>query len=115
TSNYMLELPEELVRRKIYPKFHSSLLRVHEPNDNTIFPSREVQRFYNFGMPDDQEWLVEEIVRHEWVGKRVRFWVKWTAGDFTWESPAALDELTALNDYFEAHGVTRWQELPRVR
>ncbi|KAF8133131.1 hypothetical protein K438DRAFT_1998235 [Mycena galopus ATCC 62051] len=103
-SNYTLELPEELVRRKIYPKFHSSLLRAHEPNDNTIFPSREVQRFYDFGMPDDQEWLVEEIVRHEWVGKHMRFWVKWTAGDFTWESPAALDELTALDDYFEAHG-----------
>ncbi|KAF8143278.1 hypothetical protein K438DRAFT_2109820 [Mycena galopus ATCC 62051] len=63
-------------------------------------------------MPDDQEWLVDEIVWHEWAGKQVKFWVNWTAGDFTWESPAALDELSALDDYFEANGVTRWQELP---
>ncbi|KAF8193185.1 hypothetical protein K438DRAFT_1761891 [Mycena galopus ATCC 62051] len=25
-------------------------------------------------MPDDQEWMVDEIVRHEWSGKQVKFW-----------------------------------------
>jgi hypothetical protein len=114
TSTYTLELPSELASRKIHPTFHGSLLRPHEPNDNVIFPSREAQRFYDFGVPDDQEWFVDEIVRHEWTGNQVKFWVKWTAGDYTWETPAALNELQALDDYFEAYGVTRWQGLPKI-
>jgi hypothetical protein len=62
TSNYTLALSEDLVRRGNHPTFHSSLLRAHEPNDELIFPSREANRFYDFGMPDNQEWLVDEIV-----------------------------------------------------
>src|ERR1700677_1298572 len=50
SSNYELELSEELIAWRIYPKFHISLLR---PYDNVVFPSRESRSFYNFGMPDD--------------------------------------------------------------
>jgi hypothetical protein len=51
TSNYTLELSEELVARRIHPKFHVSLLRRYEPNNDVIFPSRESKRFYDFRMP----------------------------------------------------------------
>jgi len=33
TSNYTLELPSELVKRQVHPKFHVSLLRLHKPNE----------------------------------------------------------------------------------
>ena len=39
TSNYELDLSPELKARQIHPKFHVSLLRPHEPNDDTLFPS----------------------------------------------------------------------------
>jgi len=40
TSNYELELPMELVKQQIHNRFHMSLLRPHNPNDNALFPSR---------------------------------------------------------------------------
>jgi hypothetical protein len=73
TSNYDLELSEELIRRRIVPKFHASLLRPFEPNDDSIFPSRESKRFYDFGMPDDEEWMVDEIVGHKFIGWSIKF------------------------------------------
>jgi hypothetical protein len=112
TSTYTLELSEDLRRRHNHPTFHSSLLRAYKPNDEVIFPSREANRFYDFGMPDDQEWYVEEIKTHRWSGKSVKFHVKWTAGDHTWEPPRNLEDCVALDQYFEAMGVSRWQDLP---
>ncbi|KAJ7215172.1 hypothetical protein C8J57DRAFT_979321, partial [Mycena rebaudengoi] len=112
-STYSLELTPELRSRKIHPTFHGSLLQPHEANDKSIFPSQEAQRFYDFGMPAKQDWLVNEIVKHKWTGKRtVRFWVKWTAGDHTWEPLANVNELQALDEYLQSQGATNWQDLP---
>lgn len=113
TSNYKLELSTELAERGIHPTFHTSLLRPHEPNDETIFPGREAKAYYDFGMPDDLEWFVEEIDGHRWVGRRVEFRVKWTAGDYTWEPYGNVDDAAALDDYFSLMGVTEWKELAR--
>ncbi|KAJ7281692.1 hypothetical protein C8J57DRAFT_1500380 [Mycena rebaudengoi] len=105
SSSYELDLPEELRCRRIHAHFHASLLREHQQNDLDIFPSREVGRFYDFGMPDDEEWLVENILEHSWVGPwSVRFRVKWTAGDITWEPPKHLEEVRHLDEYYELHG-----------
>ena len=67
TSNYMLELPSELVRRQIHPKFHIGLLRLHEPNDNALFPNRASVDAYDFGAPDDAKWIVDELDSHPMV------------------------------------------------
>jgi hypothetical protein len=112
-STYKLELPMELTARRIHPRFHVSLLRPHQPNNDDIFPSREVGRFYDFGMPKNQEWMVEAIISHKWTGPRsLRFRVKWTAGDITWEPPKHLEETLHLDEYYELHAVERWQDLP---
>ncbi|KAJ7640210.1 hypothetical protein B0H17DRAFT_854599, partial [Mycena rosella] len=85
----------------------------HEPNNEVIFPSREANRFYDFGMPDNQEWHVEEIMSHQWKsGRSVEFHIKWTAGNYTWELRTHLEECTSLDQYLEAMGVAKWQELP---
>jgi hypothetical protein len=44
TSNYILELPEELQHRGIHPKFHVSRLRPHVQNDDLLFPLGGVGR-----------------------------------------------------------------------
>jgi hypothetical protein len=64
TSNYMLELPSELVRRRVHPKFHVSLLRPHEPNDDALFPNRASVDVYDFSTPDDAEWIVDKLNSH---------------------------------------------------
>jgi hypothetical protein len=63
-SNYELELPTELIHRRIHPRFHMSLLRPHQPNDDNLFPNRKRAEPYNFGVPDDAKWYVDEIVGH---------------------------------------------------
>jgi hypothetical protein len=113
SSNYELELSEELKARRIHPRFHVSLLRPFEPNDDTLFPGRESKRFYNFGMPDDDEWLIDEIMGHRFVGKSIEFNVQWTAGDHTWEPYAHVRDLEALDHYYALMGVTRWQSLAK--
>ncbi|KAJ7342920.1 hypothetical protein DFH08DRAFT_811256 [Mycena albidolilacea] len=100
TSTYTSELSEDLTKCQIHLTFHSSLLRAHEPNDETIFPSQDARRFYDFRQPANQE-----------LCNSLKFRVKWTAGDFTWETPATLDECQALDDYFEVQGIQLWQDL----
>ena len=78
-----------------------------------LFPSHESKHFYNFGMPDDDEWLVDEIVGHRYSGKSIEFNVRWTAGDHTWEPYLSVKDLEALDHYFALMGITCWQQLGR--
>ena len=114
SSAYELELSEELRKRRIFPKFHVSLLRPYIPNDETLFPHREPKKFYDFGMPDKTEWLVDEIIGHQWNGPEVVFQVKWNLGDTTWEPLEECEKLGALTRYLEVIGVNEWKELPKV-
>ncbi|KAL1938573.1 hypothetical protein VTO73DRAFT_11596 [Trametes versicolor] len=85
TSSYTLELPGELVRRDI--------------------PGTGGQKFYDFGAPDEQEWLVDDIAGHRWTSKSIEFLVHWSTGEHTWEPLAHCDELKALDDYLALMGV----------
>jgi hypothetical protein len=68
TSSYELELPEQLVKCRIYPMFHVNLLRPHQPNNDILFPNRTSSDAYDFGAPEELEWLVDEIIGHHWEG-----------------------------------------------
>src|ERR1700726_822976 len=113
TSNYELDLPDELVKRRIHPRFHVDLLRAHQPNDDALFPDRRTVDAYDFGAPEDAEWYMDEIVGHRWHGRRIEFQVRWSLGDTTWENLATCDELEALDKYLEVMGITDWRELAR--
>jgi len=78
-SNYMLDLPAEMRARRINPTFHASLLRPFEPNDNERFPHRDTSFLYDYGTPEDNEWWVDEILAHRWIGKRIEFNVLWSS------------------------------------
>ena len=114
TSNYTLELPDDLCKRKIHPTFHISRLWRHEPNDEKLFPNREAQVFYDLGMPADAEWYVDHIMEHRGKGRTLRFRVKWSLGDETWEPLANVDDLSALDEYLETQGVSRVGDLVKV-
>src|ERR1700676_1452144 len=114
-SRYTLDLPPELKARRIHPSFHVSRLRHYLKSDDTIFPIREVRAFYDFGDADDDEWLVDDILAHQWKDNAVSFLVQWNLGDTTWEPYSECKELVALDRYLELLGIEEgdWKKLPR--
>ena len=113
-STYKVELPTQLRARNLHDRFHRSKLRPYYANDDALFPHREAHMFYDFGTPDDQEWLVEEILSHQWDKNRLSFQILWNLGDTTWEPYTACKDLQALDDYLRLLGVTLPSELPRT-
>jgi hypothetical protein len=113
TSNYELELLTELIHRRIHPRFHVSLLRPHQPNDDNLFPNTKRAEPYDFGAPDDAEWYVDEIVGHRWKGRNIEFLVKWNMGDSTWEPLGNCNELAAVDGYLTLMDIRDWRDLPK--
>ena len=94
---YMQELPPALQKRQIHSTFHESLLKPHYPSSDSAFPNRLQPEPYDFGITDDHEWFVDEIIGHRWKGKKVEYEVRWSLGDTTWETHANCNELAALD------------------
>ena len=92
-----------------------SRLRHYEKNDDVCFPKREVRAYYDFGDAEDNEWLVDDILTHQWNGNKVSFLVQWNLGDTTWEPYSECKELAALDRYLELLGIDDddWKKLPR--
>ncbi|GJE97660.1 polyprotein [Phanerochaete sordida] len=109
-STYKLDLPSELRQRGLHANFHASLLRIHRPNDDRRFPGRLHTQVTGLG--EDDEWLVERIVGHAGQAASARFKVQWQAGDVSWAPHSDVAHLSALQDYFEALGITKLSELP---
>jgi hypothetical protein len=99
--------------RNLHDRFHRSKLRPHFANDDALFPHREAHVFYDFGNPDDQEWLVEEILAHKWDRNTLVFQVHWNLGDTTWESLETCNDLQALQEYLQLIGVAEPWLLPQ--
>jgi len=114
-SRYTLDLPSELKARRIHPSFHVSRLRHYISNDDKVFPRCEVRAYYDFGDAEDNEWLVDEILAHQWNGNKVLFLVQWNLGDTTWEPYSECKDLEALDRYLELLGIDEndWKKLPR--
>ncbi|TFK59231.1 hypothetical protein BDN72DRAFT_731187, partial [Pluteus cervinus] len=113
TSTYTLELPSALQQRRINPTFHASLLRPYYASDDALFPNRAQPEPYDFGAADDQEWFVDELTAHRWVGRKLEFEVRWSQGDTTWEPLAHCEDLEALDRYLELRGVEKPAQLPK--
>jgi hypothetical protein len=78
-----------------------------------LFPHREAHALYDFGEPDHQEWLVDEILAHKWDNSDIYFQIRWNLGDTTWEPFEVCKDLQALDEYIRLIGVDHWQALPR--
>ncbi|KXN86853.1 hypothetical protein AN958_09551, partial [Leucoagaricus sp. SymC.cos] len=118
SSNYCLELPPALTKRKIHPMFHVSLLRPYNASNDALFPGRNKPEPYDFGIDNEHEWFIDELIGHRFTGhnnKNLEFEVRWSTGDTTWEPYQACKELIALDRYMELRGASNIAQLPRIR
>ncbi|KAJ3766042.1 hypothetical protein FB446DRAFT_606475, partial [Lentinula raphanica] len=110
-----IELPDQLKDRRVYDKFHVSLLCPYVETDTVLFPNRSKPEPYDFGAPSDAEEFVDSIRGHQWRRNKVWFEVWWSLGDVTLETYETVSKLKALDDYFAVQGVSRWQDLPKEK
>ncbi|CDO71993.1 hypothetical protein BN946_scf184943.g28 [Trametes cinnabarina] len=110
-NSYRIELPPTLKRRGIHNVFHASLLRVHEPNDDRLFPGRLDTQVFELE-DKENEWAIDKIVSHRGSGRQAMFEALWKSGDRTWVPFSAISHLQAMNAYLEAAGVSEIEALP---
>ncbi|OCH93665.1 hypothetical protein OBBRIDRAFT_707313, partial [Obba rivulosa] len=100
--SYKLELSADLRRRGLHDVFHSSLLRIHEPNDDRLFPGRlDSQLFELEDAEGEREWAVDRILSHKGSATGAVFEVLWKSGDCTWMPYAQISRLPVLADYLD--------------
>ena len=109
--SYLIEIPASMKQRGVHPVFHASLLRVHEPNDDRLFPGRLESQVLEVDDPED-EWVIERIKTHRGKGLSALFEVLWTSGDVTWVPLASVASTRALAEYLEASGLDDAAHLP---
>ncbi|KAF8799424.1 hypothetical protein BYT27DRAFT_7065849, partial [Phlegmacium glaucopus] len=61
--SFKIELPAHLKKRGLHDVFHASLLRLHVPNDDRLFPGR-MDTQIGEGSTTDDEWAVDAIKSH---------------------------------------------------
>jgi hypothetical protein len=105
TSSYRIELLTQLWAQHLHDQFHQCKLCPYHANDDTLFSYREVHMFYDFGTPDNWEWLVDKIVDHMWDTDHLLFQIHWNMGNSTWESFETCRDLQALDDYLHLLGI----------
>jgi len=112
-ASYKLDLPTEMMKRGLHPVFHVSKLRIHQPNDDRLFPGRQLHQLPGFGV-DPTEWEVDRILSHTGRGSETLFQLKWKSGDITWARLADVKHLVAYSDYMEAMGAETVSALPPI-
>ena len=111
-SSFQIELPAHLKQRGIHNVFHSSLLRIHMPNDDRLFPGRMDTQLFDDG---DDEWAVDRILSHHGTRTEATFEILWKSGDITWLPYYQITHLQALTDYLELLKITKIAKLPPGR
>lgn len=109
-NSYRIQIPARLRQRGIHDVFHASLLRIHVPNDDRLFPGRlETQ----IGEVDnlEGEWAADKITSHSGSKMDALFEVLWRSGDVSWMTYHQVAELSLLGSYFEALGIDNIQGL----
>ncbi|CAL1697539.1 unnamed protein product [Somion occarium] len=110
-NSYRLELPSRLRQQGVHDVFHSSLLRIHEPNDDRLFPGRLDRQVAEIE-GQEEEWAIDKIVAHAGSGENTIFETVWKSGDHTWVPYATVAGLDALKNYLELVGVDGIKDLP---
>jgi hypothetical protein len=110
-SSFQVELPPHLKKRGIHDVFHSSLLRIHMPNDDRLFPGRMDTQLDGVG--DDDEWAVDRILSHHGSRTDATFEILWKSGDTTWLPYYQITHLQALTDYLGLLGVSKIAKLSK--
>ncbi|KDQ25863.1 hypothetical protein PLEOSDRAFT_1025619, partial [Pleurotus ostreatus PC15] len=110
-NSYEVRLPRDLVQRGVHNVFHASLLRMHVPNDDRLFPGRSWEQVAGADVTG-KEWAVKEIRSHSGSNSDAMFEIEWSSGDLTWMPFHEIKHLQALDRYFEALGIEKIDQLP---
>ena len=102
-QSFRIELPSHLKQRGVTDVFHASLLRIHVPNDDRLFPGRLFTQL-NPGSETESEWAVDKIISHSGSRRDAVFEVLWKAGDVTWLPYLQIEHLNALKEYIDLQG-----------
>ncbi|KAJ3885115.1 hypothetical protein GG344DRAFT_31207, partial [Lentinula edodes] len=87
----------------VHPVFHSSLLRIHVPNDDRQFPGRLDTQLHESPVAQPQ-WRIEKILSHTGSRRHAIFQVQWNTGDITWMPFAEISQLPCRPEYLELLG-----------
>ena len=112
-SSFQLKLPPHLKRRGIHDIFHSSLLRIHVPNDDRLFPGRMDTQLS--GEDDGDEWAVDWILSHSGSRTEASFKILWKSGDVTWLPYYQITHLQVLLVIWSSLGYEKLPNYPRAR
>ena len=110
-QSFRLDLPAHLKKRGIHDVFHSSLLKIHHPNDDRLFPGRMDSQIGG-GLDTGDEWAVETIRSHAGSGEGAIFEVVWKSGDITWMPFYQIKHVPALDTYLDLLGINDAINLP---
>src|SRR5271169_115610 len=110
-QSFRVDLPPHLKQRGVHDIFHSSLLRVHVPNDDRLFPGR-MDTQLGVGPEYDNEWAVDKIIDHSGSKEESIFEILWKAGDISWLPYYQIQHLQALDAYLDLMGVETISKLP---
>jgi hypothetical protein len=111
-ASFQLDLPHHLKKRGVHDVFHLSLLRIHIPSDDRLFPGRMDTQVLS-DEPVDDEWAVDHIRSHAGDKSSAVFEILWKSGDITWLPYYQITHLQALTDYLELLGVSQISQLPK--
>lgn len=110
-GSFQLDLPAHLKQRGIHDVFHTSLLRIHVPNDDWLFPGWLDTQLGNADGTEG-EWAIDSIIGHASLKNDATFEVKWKTGDITWLPHYQVNHLNALQLYFDLLGIENISQLP---
>lgn len=110
-NSYRIDLPANLKRRGVHNVFHASLLRIHIPNDDRLFPGRLDSQVAELE-DKDGEWAIDSLVSHQGSKENSIFEAIWKSGDCTWVPYETVSHLPAMKAYFEALGIDGVAQLP---
>ncbi|KDQ34029.1 hypothetical protein PLEOSDRAFT_1026996, partial [Pleurotus ostreatus PC15] len=79
-NTYQVELPARLRQCGVHDAFHASLLRVHVPNDDRLFPGRLDNQISEVEGVPEPEWAVNRILSHHGSRTEATFEIEWTSG-----------------------------------
>ncbi|KZV87333.1 hypothetical protein EXIGLDRAFT_599092, partial [Exidia glandulosa HHB12029] len=102
-SAYKLELPADMLRRRIHPTFNANLLRLHVANDDARFPSRSWEQVTQISLGSGTR-EIAEIVGFKKGDNGFIFYCKWSDKHITEEALEKVRELPAFADYCDAMG-----------
>ncbi|KNZ80888.1 hypothetical protein J132_03877, partial [Termitomyces sp. J132] len=109
--SFHMKLPASMKQCGIHNIFHASLLRIHIPNNNHLFPGQLDAQVVE-PQQHPTEWAAEKIVSHTGSGGHLLFEVLWKSGDRTWLLHNEVEDLTLLQLYLDAIRVENVAELP---